>query len=168
MTTIKIKDVMTRRPMMIQPTQTVQAAAQMMKDEDIGVLPVGEPQAVIGVITDRDITVRITAEGRDASKVKVQDAMTHKFITCNEDDDIEHAAELMRKHDVSRVMVSGFNTVTGIVTIADLLRNKGDRRESDKVLHHLLGRKAPQKKVCTGGTAAVIGGESCDIYDEAL
>lgn len=138
---IKAKEIMTRNPRMIHPMQSVQEAAKIMKEEEFGVLPVGTPEAVIGMLTDRDITVRVTAEGADASKIKVQDVMTKKFITCNEEDDIERAADLMRKHDVSRVMVSNFDKVTGIVTIADLLRNTGDRSESDKVLHHLLGRR---------------------------
>lgn len=172
MQSIKARDIMTPKPRMIKPTQTVQEAAKIMKDEDFGVLPVGTPEAVIGVITDRDITVRVTAEGKDASKTKVEDVMTHKFITCEETDEIEHAAELMRHHDVSRVMVSRFDkaanyeAVTGIITMADLLRNKGDRRESDKVLHHLLGRKKPERKPKMGTAGA--GSESCDTYDEAL
>lgn len=163
---ITVKEVMTANPRMIKPTQTVKEAAKIMKEEGIGVLPVGIPEKVLGVITDRDITVRVTAEGADPAKVSVQEAMTHKFITCNENDSVERAAELMRKHDVSRVMVSNFNTVTGIATIADLLRNKDDRRESDKVLHHLLGRKTPQRKPRMGTAGA--GSESCDTYDEAL
>lgn len=131
MQTIKVKDVMSKNPVMVKPSQTVRAAATLMKDNDCGVLPVGEPKAVIGVITDRDITVRVTAEGKDAAKLRVEDVMTHKFITCNENDDIEHAAELMRKHDVSRVMVSNFDSVTGIATLADLIRNRGDRLKSE-------------------------------------
>lgn len=160
MTSITIKESMTSSPIMVNPYRTVKEAASIMKKNDIGILPVGTPEAVIGIITDRDITVRVTAEGKDASKVKVQDAMTKKLIICDENDDIEHAAELMRKHDVSRIMVSKLDKITGIVTIADLLRNKGDRREGDKVLHHLLGRKTPQRKPSIAGAAA--GYESYD------
>ncbi len=163
---ITVKEIMTAHPHMIQPTQTVKEAARIMKEEDIGVLPVGTPTKVFGILTDRDITVRVTAEGADPAKVLVQEAMTHKFITCNENDPIERVAELMRKHDVSRVMVSNFDTVTGIATIADLLRNKDNRQESDKVLHHLLGRKKPEKKPKMGTAGA--GSESCDTYDDAI
>lgn len=163
---IKVKEVMTRAPYIIKPTQTVMEAAKIMKENDFGVLPVGEPKAVIGVLTDRDITVRVTAQGKDAANVPVKEVMTQKFIVCNENDPIERAAELMRKHNVSRIMVSNFDTLRGIVTIADLLRNTGDRRESDKVLHHLLGRKTSEKKpkMATPGANS----ESCDTYDEAL
>jgi CBS domain-containing protein len=159
---IKVKDTMTANPVMVNPAQTVKEAARIMKENDCGVLPVGTPDAVIGVITDRDITIRVTAEGADASKVPVQSVMTHKFIVCNESDDIEHAAQLMRKHDVSRLMVSKFDKVTGIVTIADLMRNTGNRHESNKVLHHLLGRKKPQKKTITNMSTAGAGCESRD------
>lgn len=146
MNTIKVKDIMTANPRMIKPTLTVKEAARIMKDEDIGVLPVGTPEKVLGVITDRDIAVRVTAEGKDPAKVKVEDAMTGGHIVCNEDDDIEHAADLMRKNNVSRVLVAGSSRITGIATIADLLYNQNNRQESDKVLHHLLGRKTPHKK----------------------
>ena len=161
MQTIKVKDVMSKNPVMVKPSQTVREAAAMMRDNDCGVLPVGDPKAVIGVLTDRDITVRVTAEGKDASKLRVEDVMTHKFITCNENDDIEHAAELMRKHDVSRVMVSNFDTVTGIATLADLIRNRGDRLKSEQVLNTLLRPyEKPQKLAPTAAAAA--GCESCD------
>ncbi len=144
MKSIKAKDIMTPNPRMIKPTQTVQEAAKIMQEEDFGVLPVGTLDKAVGVITDRDITVRVTAAGKDAAKTLVQDAMSKKFISCNEDAEIEHAAELMRHHDVSRILVCNFDKaancekITGIVTIADLLRNKGDRHKSDKVLHELL------------------------------
>lgn len=166
MNTIRIKDVMTRNPRMIKPSQTVKEAARMMKEEDVGVLPVGSPEKVLGVITDRDIAVRVTAEGEDPSRVKVEEAMTGGHIVCNEDDDIERAADLMRKNNVSRVLVADGGKVTGIATIADLLRNRDNRQESDKVLHHLLGRKAPQRKPKMGTAGA--GSESCDTYDEAI
>lgn len=171
MKSIKAKDIMTPNPRMIGPNQTVKEAARIMNEEDFGVLPVGTPEAVIGALTDRDITVRVTAEGKDPARTQVQDVMTHKFISCNEEDDIEHAAELMHKHGVSRVMVSRFDkasnydAVTGIITMADLLRNKGDRHKSDKVLHELLrpahAQKQPSsRKVAMAGAAA--GCESCE------
>lgn len=172
MKSIKARDIMTPKPRMIKPTQTVQEAAEIMKEEDFGVLPVGTPEAVIGVITDRDITVRVTATGKDASKTPVQDVMTKKFISCNETDEIEHAAELMRHHDVSRVMVlrfdkaSNYEAITGIITMADLLRNKGDRHKSDKVLHELLKPAHLQKQPSAREVAmadATPEYEGCDI-----
>ena len=143
METMKVKAIMSATPAMVRPMQDVQEAASIMKENGCGILPVGTPEQVVGVITDRDIVMRVVAVGKDATITPVQEAMTHKFISCEESDTIDHAAELMRKHDVSRVLVSHAGTVTGIVTIADLLRNKDDRNTSDKVLHMLLGHKTP-------------------------
>lgn len=165
---LKVKEIMTRNPRMVKPSQTVQEAARIMKEEDVGVLPVGAPEKVLGVITDRDITIRVTAAGENPSRVRVEDTMTDRHIVCNEEDDIEHAADMMRKHNVSRILVANSSRITGIATLADLLRNKGDRHESDKVLHHLLGRKSPERKHTAKTAAACTGSGNCDIYDEAL
>lgn len=166
MKNITVKEVMTVNPLMINPTQTVKEAAKIMKENDIGVLPVGIATKVFGILTDRDIVIRLVAEGKDALKTRVQDIMSKQVFMCEEGDSLEIAAEHMRKHDVSRLIVCDANLVTGIVTLACLLRNNGDRRAGDKVLHHLLGRKKPQRKPKMGTAGA--GSESCDAFDEAL
>lgn len=142
MRSIKAKDIMTKNPYMIAPDQTVQEAARIMKERNFGILPVGTPEAVIGMLTDRDITVRVTAEGKNAAKTLVQDVMSKQFVCCNEADDIERAAWLMRSHDVGRIMVANLDMVTGIITLADLLRNKGDLRKSDQILNELLSSRS--------------------------
>ena len=162
MQTLTVKEVMTASPVMIKPTQTVKEAASIMKENDCGVLPVGTPTKVLGMLTDRDIAIRLVAEGKDALKTQVQDIMSKQAFMCEESDSLENAAEHMRKHDVSRLIVCDANLVTGIVTLACLLRNKGDRRRSDKVLHELLGRKKPEKKQAVEMATAGAGCESCD------
>lgn len=167
MKSLKVKDIMATDLIMVQPNQTIEDAARLMKENDVGILPVGTPKAVKGVITDRDIIVRVIAEGRSVSHVTVQDAMTSGHIVCNEGDSLEHAAELMHKHDVSRVLVADFDTITGIVTIADLMRNVGSLRESDKVLHTLLRPIHRKKKVMASAQKQAACFE-CDSYDEVL
>jgi CBS domain-containing protein len=145
MRSIRVKEIMTAKPFIISPMETVKAAAKHMKKIDCGVLPVGVADKVIGIITDRDITIRVTAEGKDPSTITVQEVMTKELYTCDEKDDIEDAAEKMRKRDVSRLVVTKGKKVTGIITMACLLRSNGHRRKSNKVLHELL-RPHPQKK----------------------
>jgi CBS domain-containing protein len=145
MKSIKVKEVMTSEPFIIAPTEMVNIAAKHMKKIDCGVLPVGDMDKVVGIITDRDITIRVTAEGKDPSKITVQEIMTKQLYTCDEKDDVEEAAEKMRKHDVSRLVVTKGKKVTGIVSMTCLLRSDGHRRKSDKVLHELL-RSSTQKK----------------------
>jgi len=139
MTKIKVKDIMTCEPVIIKPDSSVLEAAKKMKEIDCGVLPVGDSGNIIGMLTDRDITIRVTSEGKDPSKVKAQDVMTKKVYTCDEEEDIEDAAEKMRKHDVARLVVTKDKKATGIVTMIELLRNTGDLKKGDKVLHELVG-----------------------------
>lgn len=140
MKTVKVKDVMTCEPELIRPTDSVKEAARRMKGVDCGVLPVGESaDKVIGMITDRDITIRVTAEGKDPAKTQVREVMTGKVYSCDEDDDIEEAAEKMRRHDVCRLVVNKGKRATGIVTQAELLRAHGDLKKGDQVLHELVG-----------------------------
>ncbi len=147
---IRVKDIMTPEPFIIPPTMAVKEAAKRMKDIDCGILPVGTPEKVVGMITDRDITLRVTAEGKDALKTPVQEVMTHAVHYCNEDDDIEDAAEEMRKRNVARLVVTDGKKAMGIVTMTCLLRAKGDRHKGDKVLHELMRPQHASAKKAAG------------------
>ena len=137
---IKVIDIMNHSPLIISPEKTVKDAAKLMKEANCGVLPVGtHPEKIVGIITDRDITLRVTAEGKNASHTLVQDVMTREVQTCDGESNIEDAAEQMSEHNIRRLIVITKNRATGIVTLAELLRNQGNWRISDKVLHNLLG-----------------------------
>ncbi len=157
MKTIKVKDIMTAEPFIVPPTMVVREAAKRMKDIDCGVLPVGEADKIVGMITDRDITIRVTAEGKDPVKTLVQDVMTKKVYSCDENDDIEDAAEKMRKYNVCRLLVNKGKKAIGIVTQAELLRAHGDRRKGDKVLHRLV-----KSEVCGTVKPKAMAGYACD------
>lgn len=143
---LKVKDVMSKDPVTIKPEQTVQYAARLMKDNGYGVLPVGTLAHVYGILTDRDVTVRVVAENKDASNLPVSQIMNEQVFFCEEDDSLDEAADRMRRHDVSRLVVTNGKTVTGIVTLADLLRNKGDKKASKQVMYELLYPKDKQEK----------------------
>lgn len=137
---IKVIDVMKHGPYIISPEKTAEDAAKLMKMQDCGVLPVGtHPEKIIGIITDRDLVLRVAAEGKDASKTLVQDVMTRKVITCDGHASIQEAAELMSNHNIHRLIVITKDRAPGIVTFAQLLRNQGNLKFSDDVLHGLLG-----------------------------
>ncbi len=154
MKAIKVKDIMTAEPFFVRPTQTVWDAAKLMKVAECGVLPVGDSEKVIGMITDRDIVIRAISEGKNPETTIVQDIMTKKVYGCDESDDIEQAAEQMRKNRVSRLIVSKGKKITGIVSSACLLRNEGEVLQSNKILHELLGcgthSEAAGKKIMAG------------------
>ncbi len=118
---MRISEIMTPDPELIDPTATVRDAAQRMKNEDIGALPVGENDRLIGMVTDRDITVRAVAEGRDPSSTTVRDVMSEKIYYCFEDDDVEDAAKCMADNQVRRLpILNRDKRLTGIVSLADL------------------------------------------------
>jgi CBS domain-containing protein len=148
---------MTPEPFIVPPTMAVREAAKRMKDIDCGVLPVGDANKVLGMITDRDITLRVTAEGKDPAKTPVQEVMTKKVHTCDEEDDIEDAAEEMRKYDVARLVVTNGKKATGIVSMTCLLRAHGDRHKGDKVLHQLV-----KPQVCSTQKPKSMAGSGCD------
>jgi CBS domain-containing protein len=116
-----VKKAMTRRAETIGPEETLQAAARRMRELSIGAVPVCERDRLIGILTDRDIAVRSTAEGQDPARATVRSAMTPQVISCSEDDDIEGAAELMERKAVRRVMVLGpGERLVGMLSVDDL------------------------------------------------
>ncbi len=131
----KAKDVMTKNPQVVTPETSVQEAARLMKSEDTGVLPVVESQGTrrpVGVITDRDIAIRVVAEGRTSATVR--DAMTAGVRTCKEDDDLKDVMRLMASEQVRRVpIVDDHGALVGIVSQADIVLEGDDRRAEQTI-----------------------------------
>jgi len=137
MTAKKIKSLMTAHPRMISPTQTVDEAAKQMKAADCGCLPVGTGDHVVGVLTDRDIALRVTAEDRDAKATLVQDVMTKGAFSIDEDRHADDAALEMQVHNIGRLIVTKSRKVTGILSMAALLRDAASKSESSRLLKDL-------------------------------
>src|SRR6266478_4882563 len=100
---MKVRELMTRDIAVVHPDSTLQEAADRMRQLDVGPLPVCDHDRLVGMITDRDITVRSTAEGLDPWTTQVREAMTPEVISCSEDDDITDAARLMTEKQVRRL-----------------------------------------------------------------
>ena len=92
---MKVRDVMSPEVDVLRPNDTLQTAAQLMADLDAAVLPVGEEDRLIGMITDRDIAMRVAAEGRDPQQVTVSQAMSSDVFYCFEDESVEDVSEKM-------------------------------------------------------------------------
>src|SRR2546430_1269053 len=93
-----VKDAMTANPCTIDAGQTVSYAAKMMKDEDVGLAPVVEGQRLVGTLTDRDIVVRVVAEGGDPQTVKVREVASHNLVIVDPQQDLDEALKLMASH----------------------------------------------------------------------
>lgn len=139
----KVKDLMTSDPILITSESSLKEAAAKMKDVDCGVLPVGTKDKVEGIITDRDIVIRAIAKGKDPAKEKVKDYMTAKVYACNEDDYLEDAADKMREHKVSRLIVRNKQgKVAGILSFGGILRKNADADEVANVVKHATRKAA--------------------------
>jgi CBS domain-containing protein len=135
---MQVKDMMTRGAECIFPDATLQEAAQRMKSLDVGPLPVCENDRLVGMLTDRDITVRAVAEGRDPRATRVRDAMTEGVCYCFEDDDVADAARLMKEKQIRRLLVLDHNKrLTGIVSLGDLAVETGDEHLAGETLERV-------------------------------
>ena len=120
----KCKDVMTQDPVCCLPTDTVSKAAQLMKDEDVGSIPVIEDEQtmkLIGIVTDRDLALQVVAPERDAGSTQVADVMTYEVITCLASDDVQQAVDSMSQHQLRRMpVIDGDHRIVGIISQADV------------------------------------------------
>ena len=116
-----VAKVMTREVEIVRPDATVQEAAQKMKDIEGGSLPVCDGRKLQGMLTDRDVTVRAVAEGRDPRMTKVRDVMTADIVYGRTGQDIKEIAETMASHQIRRLpIVDDNNDLVGIVALGDL------------------------------------------------
>jgi CBS domain-containing protein len=117
----QVRDIMTRSVATVQREETLQAAAQRMRDMDVGWLPVLDGKALVGMVTDRDIAVRGVADGMVAQESRVADVMTPDVVWCRADDPVEAVMAEMGDAQVRRLPVlDANNEVVGVVALADL------------------------------------------------
>ena len=132
---MKIKEVMTKGAECVSPSSTLQDAARKMKNLDVGPLPVCDNDRLVGMLTDRDITVRATAEGCDPKTTKVEDVLTPDVIYCFEDQDVQEAARLMKENQIRRLVVLNRDKrLVGIISLGDLAVETGDEQLTGETL----------------------------------
>ena len=132
-----IKDVMTSNPCAIDADKTVAYAAKMMREEDVGLAPIVEGDKLIGMLTDRDIAIRVVAEGRDPDQVKVADVASKQVVTIDPQQDLEEALRIMAKHQVRRLpVVEEDGKLVGVVAQADIAR-EGDDTQTGKLVEEI-------------------------------
>jgi CBS domain-containing protein len=131
---MQIKEIMTREPVVIGPDVVLKRAAERMRDLDSGVIPVGQNDRLVGMLTDRDITIRATAAGKDPNQTRVEEVMTPDVVYCFEDDDAVAAANIMEEHQLRRLIVLNRDKrLVGILSLGDLAVHTGDDRLAGQV-----------------------------------
>ena len=120
----KCSEVMTMNPACCLPNNTVLQLAQMMKDKDIGPVPIIENEQtrrLVGIVTDRDLALKVVAEGRDARTTTAAEVMTRKVVTCHAEDDLQKALDAMSEHQLRRIpVVDNDFRIIGIIAQADV------------------------------------------------
>ena|SRR5688572_5781791 len=143
---MKLSEIMTRDVVVLQPDDSLQSAAKKMRDRNIGFLPVCDGEELIGVISDRDITIRALADGMDVNIMLGRDLMTVPAIYCFDDQDISEAAKIMEENQIRRLVVLSREDrrLVGIVSLGDLARNESADR-SGHVLQKVSEPESTEK-----------------------
>ena len=128
------RDIMTQDAECVQESQSILDAAKELADRDVGAMPIcGDDDRLKGMITDRDIVVKVLAQGKDPSSTKVSEIAEGKPVTIGADDSIEEALRTMSEHKVRRLPVIDGHELVGIISQADIARNLDDEKTGDLV-----------------------------------
>ena len=141
---MKIKDLMTTDVRTCSPGTTLAAAGALMLDGDCGILPVVKNGKLVGIVTDRDLALKVVAEGRDPAATSVHAMMTSPVVTCLADDDLQIALDAMATHQLRRIpVVNSEQAVVGIVAQADVAI-RGDQPEKTAEVVKQISQSGPK------------------------
>jgi CBS domain-containing protein len=146
---MQVRDFMRRNIQTADPGQSLNEAAHLMSRQGIGFLPVMDENRLVGVLTDRDITVRCDGEDKDPGSVRVRDVMTRSIVCCHDDDDVKTAAAIMARAHVRRLPVlwhSGWPNLIGVVSIDDI----ADKIDADFTHEILRTERLPDLPAVAG------------------
>ena len=129
-----IRDLMTSNPRSVTPDQTVVDAARIMREIDTGIVPIVDGDRLVGVVTDRDITIEVVAQGKDPQSCKVTEAASRDLVTVDPDQNLDEALRLMAQHQVRRLpVVEEDGKLVGIRAQADIARHADPARTGEVV-----------------------------------
>jgi CBS domain-containing protein len=118
---MKVYDIMSSEVQLVAPDDSIQFAAQKMAEADVGFLPVGENDKLVGMVTDRDIALRAVARGKNPASTLVREIMTDKVLYCMEDEDVEEAADAMANLKIRRLpIVDDDKKLVGVLSLGDI------------------------------------------------
>lgn len=135
---MQCNEIMTKNPEFCLPSDTVFKAAQLMRSEDIGPIPIvadKDGKKLTGIVTDRDLTIKVIAEARDPNTTRLEDVMSDNVITCKENDDVDKALKLMEDNQVRRIpVVDKYDQLLGIIAQADVATRLGEPGKTGRVV----------------------------------
>ncbi len=143
---MQVKDLMTLDVEVVRPDTPLREAAEKMRSLNVGVMPVCDGTKLLGMLTDRDITVRATALGRDPNSTTVGDTMTPDVAFCYEDQDVSEVAELMQQLQVRRIpIVNRAKELVGIVSLGDIAVDSNNDKLSSQVIEDVSQPARPER-----------------------
>ncbi len=138
---MKCSEVMTKDPRCCLPTDSVFDAAQLMKSEDVGPIPIvndKQTKKLEGIVTDRDIALKVVAAGLDPKTTRIAEVMSVDVVTCSANDDAEEALDLMEDHQVRRIpIVAEGNRLVGIISQADVATRLDEPEKTAEVVEEI-------------------------------
>jgi CBS domain-containing protein len=166
---MQLKDFINYRIETVSPDDTLQRAAEKMRELDVGSMPVVSAGQLVGVVTDRDITVRATARGDDPMVTKVSDVMTTDVVSCREDDTIEEVARLMQEHQIRRLFVLNENDeLVGVTSLGELATATGNQQLAGQIVERVSHPGESGGSVEQAGHHTDDAAESIDTDEEPL
>jgi CBS domain-containing protein len=138
---MQCSEIMTRDPEYCLPSDPVMKAAQLMKSEDVGPILIVDDKdgkRLAGIVTDRDLAIKVVAEARDPNTTTVKQVMTGDVVTCKETDDVEKALKLMEHHQVRRIpIVDHDNRLVGIIAQADVATRIEGQQKTGEIVEEI-------------------------------
>jgi CBS domain-containing protein len=139
---MKVRDLMHTGVEWVAPTTPVPALAKLMRDSDVGAIPIGENDRLIGMVTDRDITVRAVANGRDVAKLTAADVMTKGVVYCRDFEDVDDAVRLMENKRIRRLpVINEQKRMVGMLSLGDI-SHAGSREFTAEVMQSVSAHHA--------------------------
>jgi CBS domain-containing protein len=135
------QDVMTQEPVCCLPDDLVERAAQVMRFENVGAVPVIDSYdnyRLIGIVTDRDLALRVVGDKRDARETKIGDVMTVDLLTCHPSDSLQVALDIMSQHQIRRIpIVNESGQIVGIIAQADIATRTEDSEQTGEIVEQI-------------------------------
>ncbi len=143
---MQIREIMTRDVEVVHPDTPLKEVAKAMKSLNVGMVPVCDREELVGMVTDRDIMVRATAQGWEPAKTCADRVMTKEIVYCFDDQDVKDATRLMEEKQIRRLPVLSRNKRhVGVVSLGDIAVRMGDRKTAGKTIRHVSEPAQPNR-----------------------
>lgn len=140
---MKVRDIMTQNIFSVDEQESVIKASQIMRDANVGSVPVRSGDEIVGIITDRDIVLRNVADNQDVSKTSCKDIMSEQVVTCSPDMDVNEVSKLMAENQIRRIPVVENGKIIGMVSLGDLATQRTMQNEAEEALKNISTPSMP-------------------------